>query len=92
VDELRHDEVRDLVVDRAADEDDPLVQQARVNVEGALAPRGLLDHHRDQRAVGASDLHVRVSSRVSCNRLVADNSNRLVAHRRLTWITWSSAS
>ena len=43
--ELRHHEVRDLVVDRAPDEDDPLVQQARVDVEGTLAARGLLDHH-----------------------------------------------
>ena len=32
------------------EEDDPLVQEARVDVEGALAARRLLDHHRDQRA------------------------------------------
>ena len=44
------DQVRDLVVDRRAEEDDPLVEQARVDVERALAARGLLDHHRDQRA------------------------------------------
>ena len=37
-------------VDRRAEEDDPLVQQARVDVERALAARRLLDHHRDQRA------------------------------------------
>ena len=49
VDQLRDDEVRDLVVDRRADEDDALAQQARVDVERALAARVLLDHHRDHR-------------------------------------------
>src|SRR4051794_41214508 len=43
--QLRHDQVRDLVVHRSAEEDDPLVEQARVDVEGALAPRALLDDH-----------------------------------------------
>src|SRR6185436_17212468 len=33
--------------DGCAEEDDPLVEQARVDVERALAARGLLDHHRD---------------------------------------------
>ena len=50
VEELGDDEVRDLVVDRRAEEDDALVEQARVDVERALSARGLLDHHRDQRA------------------------------------------
>src|SRR5213080_1504844 len=45
--ELGHDEVCDLVVDRCAEEDDPVLEQARVDVEGALAARVLLDHHRD---------------------------------------------
>ncbi len=31
-----------------AEEDDPVLEQARVDVVGALAPAGLLDHHRDQ--------------------------------------------
>ena len=47
VQELRDDEVRDLVVDRAAEEDDPLVEQAGVDVVLALAAGGALDHHRD---------------------------------------------
>jgi hypothetical protein len=38
VNELRHDEIRDLVVDRAPDEDDALVEKAGVDVEGALPP------------------------------------------------------
>ena len=54
VQELRHDQVRDLVVDRGSEEDDPLVQQAGVDVERALAARRLLDHHRDQRAHAVS--------------------------------------
>ncbi len=48
--ELGDDQVRDLVVDRRAEEDDALGEQARVDVERALAARGLLDDHRDQRA------------------------------------------
>jgi hypothetical protein len=43
-------QVGDLVVDRGAEEDDPLVEETRVDVEGALAVHGLLDHHRNQRA------------------------------------------
>src|SRR4029077_13601291 len=50
VQELGDDEVRDLVVDRLAEEDDPLVEQAAVDVERAfLAPVGL-DDHRDEHA------------------------------------------
>src|SRR4051812_23676791 len=52
--ELRDDQVRDLVVDGRSEEDDPLVEQAGVDVERALAARGLLDHHRDQRAHAGS--------------------------------------
>ena len=51
VDQLGDDEVGDVLGDRGAEEDDPLVEQPRVDVEGALAARGLLDHHRDQGAV-----------------------------------------
>ena len=36
-------EVRDLVADLVAEEDDALVEQPREDVEAALAPRGLLD-------------------------------------------------
>jgi len=48
VQQLRHDQVGDVVVDWLAEEDDPLVQQARVDVERALAARALLDDHRDE--------------------------------------------
>src|SRR4051794_3124235 len=43
--QLRDDEVGDRVVDRLADEDDPLAQQARIDVERALAARVLLNDH-----------------------------------------------
>jgi hypothetical protein len=49
VQQLRDHEVGHLVVDRRADEDDALVEQARVDVEGALAARVLLDDHRNHR-------------------------------------------
>jgi hypothetical protein len=45
VQQLRHHEVGDLVVDGLAEEDDALVQQPRVDVEGPLAARILLDDH-----------------------------------------------
>src|SRR5581483_7572726 len=47
------------------EEDDALVQQAGVDVERALATRGLLDHHRDQRAHTAGSLLPGVHSLVS---------------------------
>jgi hypothetical protein len=37
VQQLGHDDVGDLVVDGRAEEDDALLQQARVDVEGPLA-------------------------------------------------------
>jgi len=48
VQQLGDDEVGDLVFDRGAEEDDALVEQAREDVELALAAGGALDHHRDQ--------------------------------------------
>ena len=46
--QLRHHQRGDAVVDRAGDEDDPFLQQARINVIGALAAVGLLDHHGNE--------------------------------------------
>ena len=37
-----------MVLDRAGDEDDPLAQQPRINVEAALAPVRLLDDDGDE--------------------------------------------
>ena len=40
-----------IILDRAGDEDQPLLEQARIDVEGALAAGGLLDHHGHQGVV-----------------------------------------
>ena len=47
MDELGDDQVRDLVVDRLPEEDDALAEEPGIDVVGALASRGLLDHHWD---------------------------------------------
>src|ERR1700757_1230524 len=44
--QLGHDEVGNSVVDRRAEEDDPLLEQAGEDVVGALAAVGLLNHIR----------------------------------------------
>src|SRR5207248_958496 len=41
-------EVRDLVVDGGADEDDALLEEPRVDVEGALTPACVFHDHRDE--------------------------------------------
>jgi len=46
--ELGDHEGRHHILDRTGDEDDALLQQAREDVVGALAPVGLLDHHGDK--------------------------------------------
>ena len=47
--ELSDHEVRDLLVDRPAQEHDAVAEQARVDVEGALGAAVSLDDGRDQR-------------------------------------------
>ena len=49
-------QVRKLIIDRAAEEDDPLVEKTLVDVKRTLAIRSLLDHHRNQRAHAGSSL------------------------------------
>jgi len=46
--QLGHDQVGHVVLDRADDEDHPLLEEARVDVVGAFAAGGLLDHHGDE--------------------------------------------
>ena len=41
-------EVGDVVVDGRANKQDMVLEQPRINVIGALAPGGLLDHHGDE--------------------------------------------
>src|SRR5262249_10017137 len=40
-----------------------LAEQVRVDIEGTLPVRALLDHHRDQRTHPASGLHIKVAQR-----------------------------
>jgi uncharacterized protein YndB with AHSA1/START domain len=49
VQELPDDEIRDLLVDGPPEEDDPVSEQPRVEVERALGPAVCLEHGRDQR-------------------------------------------
>src|SRR3712207_8505582 len=66
---LGDDEVRDLVVDRRAEEDDPLVEQPRVDVERALATAVLLDDHRDEgdrKSTRLNSSHANISYAVFC--------------------------
>src|SRR5207248_2414682 len=46
--QLRRDGARHVVVDDAADEDDTVLEQSRVNVVGALATSVVGDHRRDE--------------------------------------------
>src|SRR5712691_5842678 len=51
MDQLRDRQVRDLVVDRGSEEDDPLIEQPRVDVEEPFTARGLLDDGRDYKVL-----------------------------------------
>ena len=55
VEDLGHDQVGDLVVDLLAEEHDALLEQQRVDVEGAVAAAGLVDDGRDE---GLVEVHV----------------------------------
>jgi hypothetical protein len=46
--ELRDHQVRHVVLDRTDEEDDALLEQARIDVERTLAARRLLDDDRHQ--------------------------------------------
>src|SRR3989304_4951696 len=50
--ELGDDQVREVVLDLVADEDDPFLQQPRVDVVGALSAAGGLDDHRNEHVGG----------------------------------------
>ncbi len=49
VEKLGDDQVGNLVIDLLAEEHDPLAQEQRVDVEGALTARRLLEHGGDHR-------------------------------------------
>src|SRR4029077_6198617 len=54
--QLRHDQIGDVIGNRRAKENDPLAEQARVNVKRPLPAGGLLDDHWDQRAHGGDSI------------------------------------
>ena len=45
--QLRHDHVRNLIVNRRAEEDNALFEQQRINIVGAFAASRILYNHRD---------------------------------------------
>jgi hypothetical protein len=45
--ELRYDGVGDVVIDRRSEKDDPVLQEARIDIVALLPPTGLFDDHRD---------------------------------------------
>ncbi len=53
--QLGNHQVGHVVLDLADQEDDPLLQQARIDVVGSLAAGGLLHHHGHQ-ATGGLDI------------------------------------
>ena len=57
--QLRTDEARHIVLHLAIDEDDPLPQQAGIDIEAPFSPRGLFHDHRDE-------LHHVAHRRFSC--------------------------
>jgi hypothetical protein len=61
--QLGDHQVRHLIVDRRSEEDDPLLEQARVDIEGSLTTRVLLDHHRNQGTHAASSTVLRGGGR-----------------------------
>ncbi len=63
---LGDDQRRHVVLDRTGDEDQALLEQPRVDVVGALAPVGLLDHHGDELHVGIDWVFHRNPSAARC--------------------------
>jgi len=52
VQQLRHDQVRHLVVDGRTKKDNALLEEQRIDVIGALAAAGRLDYHRNDISTG----------------------------------------
>ncbi len=80
--ELGDNEVRDLLVDRRAEKDDPVCQEARVNVDHPLLTRVPPGHHWDH------DAHLSLMSRTRGalgtrprGRRVGERSRRQFAQR-----------
>src|SRR5690348_9866142 len=80
MDELSHDQVRRLLVDLAAQEDNSVVEEPRVDVKRALASSCLLDDDGDQRHGDSFAIVQLVGCTVADVQLLSCASHR----RRLT--------
>src|SRR6185503_9944570 len=69
VQQLRHDQVRDLIVHGGPEEDDALGEVAGIDVERALPTGGLFDDHRYECAHGPRFVSLRTLE--SCRWLTA---------------------
>ena len=49
--QLGNHQIGDLIVDRSAEKNDPVLEQPAVDVESAFPLAGLLNHHRNQKRV-----------------------------------------
>src|SRR5690606_33508183 len=78
--QLGDDKVGNGVVDRPPDEDDPLFEQARVDVVRPLTPVGLLNDHRHESAHSVSSFpRVYAPSRVAECEGASGEQSRLSA-------------
>src|SRR3954452_8705403 len=77
--QLGHDEVGDRVIDRRAEEDDPLLEQPGEDVVGALTPVGLLDDvgHRVTTRVHDSSSGVCVGFMSSARSMILPSSSAI---------------
>src|SRR5207247_3243047 len=74
--QLRDHQGGDAVFHRAGDEDDALLEQPRIDVVGALATIGLLDHHRDE------IIHVGIDRISHCSVLHRGGASAAANHRK----------
>ena len=75
--QLGDDQVGDLIVDGRAEEDDAVLEQARVDVVGALAPPGLFDDDGDK----THDTSVPFASREDSSQFPLHQQRSISRHR-----------
>ena len=78
--------VRDEVVDRLADEDDPLLEEARVDVIRALTPSGPLDDDRHEGVHGHAAANPELAFDM-LDALLETAAHRITVHALLS-STW----
>src|SRR2546430_10157192 len=80
--ELRDDQIGGDLVDRTDEEDDALLEQARINVVVALAPPALLDDHGNQ--AQALRILTHAAAPISSSKLIALSSTFACSRTQLT--------